>query len=146
MRPLVPSQKLSYPEVSQDRNYTVGVIAFPHISSFRFLRMHRDSTTATVPEGRFHFTYTQTARLSRYACVIALNTMTMQDEGRYAVTIGNELGEFQFFFWVHFTHGKPYILGTRIAQWLERRTHDRKVRGSSSRRSGGRIFFSNFLC
>ena len=35
-----------------------------------------------------------------------------------------------------------------IAQWLERRTHDRKVPGSSPGRSGGRIFFSrvNFLC
>ena len=146
MRPPVPSEKLSLPEVSQDRNYTVDVIASPPPTSFRFQRMHSDNTTATVPEGRFHFTCTQTARLSRYACVIALNTMTMQDEGRYAITIGNELGEFQFFFWVHFTHGKPYILGARIAQWLERRSHDRKVRGFSSRRSGGRIFFSNFLC
>ena len=141
MRPPVLSQKPSFPEVSQDRNYTVDVIAFPLPSSFRFLRVHSDNTTSTVPEGRFHFTCTQTARLSRYACVIALNTMTMQDEGRYAAAIGNELGEFQFFFLVHFTHGKPYILGARIAQ-----TRDRKVRGSSSRRSGGRIFFSNFLC
>ena len=35
-----------------------------------------------------------------------------------------------------------------IAQWLERRTHDRKVAGSNPCRSGGRIFFSgvNFLC
>ena len=33
------------------------------------------------------------------------------------------------------------------AQWLEHRTHDRKVPGLSPRRSGGRIFFSvvNFL-
>ena len=38
--------------------------------------------------------------------------------------------------------------GAGIAQWLERRTRDRKVPGSSSRRSGGRIFFSgvNFFC
>ena len=38
--------------------------------------------------------------------------------------------------------------GAGIAQWLERRTHDRKVSGSSHRKSGGRIFFSrvNFLC
>ena len=126
----------------------MGVIAFPPPSSFRFLRVHNDNTTATVPEGRFHITCTETARLSRYACVIALNTMTMQDEGRYEVAIGNELGEFPFFFWVHFTLGKPYILGARIAQWLERRPRDRKVWGSSSRRSGGRIFFSrvDFLC
>ena len=36
----------------------------------------------------------------------------------------------------------------RIAQWLERRTRDRKVAGSSPGRSGVRIFFSrvNFLC
>ena len=35
-----------------------------------------------------------------------------------------------------------------IAQWLEHRTHDRKVPGSSPGRSGGRSFFSrvNFLC
>ena len=34
-----------------------------------------------------------------------------------------------------------------IAQWLERRTRDRKVAGSSGR-SGGKMFFSrvNFLC
>ena len=38
--------------------------------------------------------------------------------------------------------------GAGIAQWLERRTRDRKVPGSSPGRSGGRIFFSrvNFLC
>ena len=38
--------------------------------------------------------------------------------------------------------------GARIAQWLERRTRDRKVAGSNPCRSGGRIFFSrvNFLC
>ena len=41
-----------------------------------------------------------------------------------------------------------YRRGARIAQWLERRTRDRKVPGSSPGRSGGRIFFSrvNFLC
>ena len=35
-----------------------------------------------------------------------------------------------------------------IAQWLERRSRDRKVTGSNPWRSGGRIFFSrvNFLC
>ena len=35
-----------------------------------------------------------------------------------------------------------------IAQWLDRRTHDRKVAGSNPCWSGGRIFFSrvNFLC
>ena len=38
--------------------------------------------------------------------------------------------------------------GAGIAQWLERRTRDRKVAGSNLCRSGGRIFFSrvNFLC
>lgn len=38
--------------------------------------------------------------------------------------------------------------GAGIAQWLERRTYDRKITGSSLRRSHGRIFFSgvNFLC
>ena len=38
--------------------------------------------------------------------------------------------------------------GVGIAQWLERRTCDRKVAGSNPCRSGGRIFFSrvNFLC
>ena len=38
--------------------------------------------------------------------------------------------------------------GAGIAQWLERRTRDRKVAGSNPCRSGGRIFFSrvNFLC
>ena len=38
--------------------------------------------------------------------------------------------------------------GAGIAQWLERRTHDRKVPGSSPGRSGGRIFFPMviFLC
>ena len=38
--------------------------------------------------------------------------------------------------------------GAGIAQWLERRTRDRKVAGSNPCRSGGGIFFSrvNFLC
>ena len=38
--------------------------------------------------------------------------------------------------------------GAGIAQWLERRTRDRKVAGSDPCWSGGRIFFSrvNFLC
>ena len=40
------------------------------------------------------------------------------------------------------------MMGAGIAQWLERRTRDRKVAGSNPRWSGGRIFFSrvNFLC
>ena len=38
--------------------------------------------------------------------------------------------------------------GAGIAQWLERRTRDRKVAGSNPCWRGGRIFFSrvNFLC
>ena len=38
--------------------------------------------------------------------------------------------------------------GARIACWLERRTHDRKVVSLNPGRSGGRIFFSrvNFVC
>ena len=38
--------------------------------------------------------------------------------------------------------------GAGIAQWLERRTGDRKVSGSSPGRSSGKILFSkvNFLC
>ena len=38
--------------------------------------------------------------------------------------------------------------GAGVAQWLEHRTHDRKVTGSNPCRSGGRIFFSrvNFVC
>ena len=38
--------------------------------------------------------------------------------------------------------------GAGIAQWLERRTRDRKVVGSNPCRSGGRMLFSrvNFLC
>ena len=38
--------------------------------------------------------------------------------------------------------------GAGMAQWLERRTGDQKVPGSSPRRSGGGIFFPrvNFLC
>ena len=41
-----------------------------------------------------------------------------------------------------------YHTGARIAQWLERRTRDRKVAGWNPSRSGGRIFFSriHFLC
>ena len=44
--------------------------------------------------------------------------------------------------------GVIIMLGAGIAQWLERRTRDRKVAGSSTCTSGGRIFFSriNFLC
>ena len=40
------------------------------------------------------------------------------------------------------------LVSAGIAQWLERRTRDRKVAGSNPRRSGGRIFFFrvNFLC
>ena len=39
-------------------------------------------------------------------------------------------------------------MGAGIAQWVERRTRDRKVAGSSTCTSGGTIFFSrvNFLC
>ena len=39
-------------------------------------------------------------------------------------------------------------MGVGIAQWLERRTRDWKVTGSSPCRSGGKMFFSraNFLC
>ena len=33
-------------------------------------------------------------------------------------------------------------LQSEAAQWLERRTRDRKVQGSSTHRSGGRIFFA----
>ena len=38
--------------------------------------------------------------------------------------------------------------GAGVAQWLERRTRDRKVAGSNPCWGGGRIFFSrvNFLC
>ena len=38
--------------------------------------------------------------------------------------------------------------GAGMAQWLERRTRDRKVAGSNPCWSGGRIFFSrvSFLC
>ena len=41
-----------------------------------------------------------------------------------------------------------HMWGAGIAQWLERRTRDRKVAGSNPCWSGGRIFFSrvNFLC
>ena len=41
-----------------------------------------------------------------------------------------------------------FIWGSGIAQWLERRTRDRKVAGSNPCWRGGRIFFSrvNFLC
>ena len=40
------------------------------------------------------------------------------------------------------------VTGAGIAQWLERRTRDRKVAGSNPCRSSGRIFFSRvtFLC
>ena len=44
---------------------------------------------------------------------------------------------------------RPMMLhGAGIAQWLERRTRDRKVAGSNPCWSGGRIFFSrvDFLC
>ena len=41
-----------------------------------------------------------------------------------------------------------YILGNGYISVIKRRTHDRKVAGSSPDRSGGRIFFFrvNFLC
>ena len=50
-----------------------------------------------------------------------------------------------------FNHHYHHLLlhrGAGIAQWLERRTRDRKVAGSNPCWSGGRIFFSrvNFLC
>ena len=40
------------------------------------------------------------------------------------------------------------VWGAGVAQWLGRLTRDRKVPGSSPRRSGGRMFFSrtDFLC
>ena len=39
-------------------------------------------------------------------------------------------------------------MGAGIAQWLERRTRDKKVAGSNPYRSGGRMVFSrvDFLC
>ena len=44
--------------------------------------------------------------------------------------------------------GLTELRGAGIAQWLERRTRDRKVAGSNPSWSGGRIFFSwvSFLC
>ena len=41
-----------------------------------------------------------------------------------------------------------YLGGAGMAQWLKRRTRDRKVAGSSPGRGGGRRFFCcvNFLC
>ena len=48
----------------------------------------------------------------------------------------------------HSFHPVSFYPGSRIAQWLERQTHDWKVAGSNPCRSGGRTFFSgvNFLC
>ena len=47
-----------------------------------------------------------------------------------------------------FLHALHFQWGAGVAQWIERRTRDQKVPGSSPGRSGGRIFFSrvNFLC
>ena len=41
-----------------------------------------------------------------------------------------------------------FSMGAAIAQWLERRTRDRRIAGSNPCRSGGRHFFPNvnFLC
>ena len=49
---------------------------------------------------------------------------------------------------VDFYRSETRFRGAEIAQWLERRTRDRKVAGSNPCWSGGRIFFSrvNFLC
>ena len=97
-------------ELSRDRNLTVGVTAFPPPDTFRFLDLQGHTNTSTVPQDWFHVTCTQTAVLSRYACVISLGKMIMKDEGRYGVVIGNELGEFQYFFRAFFTDGKQRIL------------------------------------
>ena len=54
---------------------------------------------------------------------------------------------FNKFMCIQETCSSPHS-SARIAQWLERRTRDRKVAGSSPGRSGRRIFFSraNFSC
>ena len=106
--PLTTEPRL--PELSQGRNLTVGVTAFPAPDTFRFLRLQGHTNTSTVPQDWFHVTCTQTAVLSRYACVISLGKMIMQDEGRYGVVIGNELGEFQYFFRVFFIDGRQRTL------------------------------------
>ena len=94
------------PELSQGRNLTVGVTAFPPPDTFRFLRLQGHTNTSTVPQDWFHVTCTQTALSSRYACVISLGKMITKEEGTYGVVIGNELGEFQYFFRVFFIDGK----------------------------------------
>ena len=45
-------------------------------------------------------------------------------------------------------HNHCEAQGAGMAQWIERRTRDRKVAGSNPCRSGGRIFYSrvSFLC
>ena len=52
--------------------------------------------------------------------------------------------------WYKVIHGNRPVSRREagIAQWLERRTRDRKVEGSNPCWNGGRIFFSrvNFLC
>ena len=49
---------------------------------------------------------------------------------------------------VHAERERVCVQYMYIAQWLERRTLDRKIPGSSPGRSGGRMFFSRvkFLC
>ena len=89
---------------------TVGVTASPAPDTFRFLRLQGHANTSTVPQDWFHVTCTQTAVLSRYACVISLGKMITKEEGRYGVVIGNELGEFGYFFHAFFTDGKQRIL------------------------------------
>ena len=96
----------SLPEVGPNINLTVGVIAYPPPDTFRFVRRQSNSDSSSVPHDWFHVDCTQTALLSRYACVISVGDVTMKDGGEYGVEIGNELGRFRYFFRLLFIVGK----------------------------------------
>ena len=93
---------------------------------------------------------TTTAMMMTTTMTTAVVMTTMMTTAATTMMILHATGseDQHFYKCASFLHAFHFQWGAGIAQWLERRTRDRNVMGSSPGRSGGRIFFSsvNFLC
>ena len=80
-----------------------------------------------------------TGTLDRWCLFISVGSIAHLIDDACFVSVGNI---------THLINDVCFCRRAGVAQWLERRTHDRKVAGSNPCWSGGRIFFSrvNFLC